>query len=422
MLERLTRPRLSGWIAPLGLSAALVILFVAGPDVTSSLRYERAAVLARAMVAPGRWAPRARRRGPPRLECRRTPAGRVAVRTRIQPARLAARPAGFDSGHRRSGSLLFEPQLEWYVGFSGVLHGCMAAGLVAWLRTSRDPLTMLVTVACCGQARVGASCRRAAVHRGHPEPAGRTPGAHLWRARRPAAALYLDLARRPRHRRYNRRAGRGGAPQEYAARCRWHSSFPARVRNPSACSPSSPRRNPSCSETFAEASDVLGYDLWALCQHGPEADLGATEKTQPAMLAAGVATWRVWRRHGGPRPVAMAGPQPRRIHGAGVLGGRSTSGPPSNSCAIRGQVMQEAVPLGQGAMAAILGLDDADIEAACREAAQGEVVEAGELQFARASRDRRPRDGGGPRDGSGEERAAPSGRRCCRSACRATAA
>ena len=58
--------------------------------------------------------------------------------------------------------------------------------------------------------------------------------------------------------------------------------------------------------TFAEACDVLGYDLWTLCQDGPEADLGATERTQPAMLAAGVATWRVWVDRGGPRPVAMA--------------------------------------------------------------------------------------------------------------------
>ena len=60
-------------------------------------------------------------------------------------------------------------------------------------------------------------------------------------------------------------------------------------------------------QAFGEASAVLGYDLWALCQDGPETELGATERTQPAMLAAGVATWRVWVGHGGPRPVAMAG-------------------------------------------------------------------------------------------------------------------
>jgi len=64
---------------------------------------------------------------------------------------------------------------------------------------------------------------------------------------------------------------------------------------------------PLVTETFAAASEVLGYDLWQLCQNGPEELLGATERTQPAMLAAGVATWRVWRKHGGPLPAAMAG-------------------------------------------------------------------------------------------------------------------
>ena len=126
--------------------------------------------------------------------------------------------------------------------------------------------------------------------------------------------------------------------------------------------------------TFAEASEVLGYDLWALCQGGPEADLGSTERTQPAMLAAGVATWRVWIGRGGPRPVAMAG------HSLGEYTALVCSDAMDFKTAIdvvrfRGQVMQQAVPLGQGAMAAILGLEDADLDAACREAAQGEVVE-----------------------------------------------
>ncbi|MBK7903112.1 MAG: ACP S-malonyltransferase [Proteobacteria bacterium] len=126
--------------------------------------------------------------------------------------------------------------------------------------------------------------------------------------------------------------------------------------------------------TFAEASDVLGYDLWALCQHGPESDLVSTECTQPAMLAAGVATWRVWIGRGGPRPVAMAG------HSLGEYTALVCSDAMDFKTAIdvvrfRGQVMQQAVPVGQGAMAAILGLEDADLDAACREAAQGEVVE-----------------------------------------------
>ena len=126
--------------------------------------------------------------------------------------------------------------------------------------------------------------------------------------------------------------------------------------------------------TFDEASEVLGYDLWALCQNGPETDLGSTERTQPAMLAAGVATWRVWLARGGPRPQAMAG------HSLGEYTALVCSNAMDFKTAIdvvrfRGQVMQQAVPLGQGAMAAILGLDDAELAAACSEAAQGEVVE-----------------------------------------------
>ena len=132
--------------------------------------------------------------------------------------------------------------------------------------------------------------------------------------------------------------------------------------------------DPVVQATFAEASEVLGYDLWELCQAGPEADLGSTERTQPAMLAAGVATWRVWVNRGGPRPVAMAG------HSLGEYTALVCSNAMDFRTAIdvvrfRGQVMQQAVPLGQGAMAAILGLEDADLAAACSEAAQGEVVE-----------------------------------------------
>jgi [acyl-carrier-protein] S-malonyltransferase len=132
---------------------------------------------------------------------------------------------------------------------------------------------------------------------------------------------------------------------------------------------------PVVQETFAEASGVLGYDLWALCQHGPDAELGSTEKTQPAMLAAGVATWRAWLRHGGPRPVAMAG------HSLGEYTALVCSGALEFTAAVdlvrfRGQAMQQAVPLGKGAMAAILGLDDEQVVAACAAAEQGEVVEA----------------------------------------------
>ena len=132
---------------------------------------------------------------------------------------------------------------------------------------------------------------------------------------------------------------------------------------------------PVVEQTFAEASEVLGYDLWRLCQDGPEAELAATEQTQPAMLAAGVATWRVWLAHGGPRPVAMAG------HSLGEYSALVCSNALDFRTAVdlvryRALVMQQAVPKGQGAMAAILGLDDGQVETACREAEQGEVVEA----------------------------------------------
>lgn len=131
---------------------------------------------------------------------------------------------------------------------------------------------------------------------------------------------------------------------------------------------------PLVAETFAEASDALGYDLWKLCQEGPEELLGSTERTQPAMLAAGVATWRVWRKHGGALPSAMAG------HSLGEYSALVAADAIDFRMAaalvqFRGQAMQSAVPAGRGAMAAILGAEDGDVDAACREAAQGEVVQ-----------------------------------------------
>jgi len=127
--------------------------------------------------------------------------------------------------------------------------------------------------------------------------------------------------------------------------------------------------------TFDEASTVLGYDLWALTQAGPEADLNSTERTQPAMLAAGVAVWRVWRALGAPDPAVLAG------HSLGEFTALVAAESLAFSDAIRavqfrGRVMQEAVAAGVRAMAAILGLEDADVEAACTEAAGTEIVEA----------------------------------------------
>jgi len=132
---------------------------------------------------------------------------------------------------------------------------------------------------------------------------------------------------------------------------------------------------PAVRATFAEASAVLGYDLWKLCQSGPEDSLNATERTQPAMLAAGVAVWRAWRAHSGPTPQQMAG------HSLGEFTALVCAGALDFKTAIdvvryRGQAMQSAVPRGEGAMAAILGIEDAEVEAACAAARQGEIVEA----------------------------------------------
>jgi len=127
-------------------------------------------------------------------------------------------------------------------------------------------------------------------------------------------------------------------------------------------------------DTFAEASEVLGYDLWQLCQQGPAERLSETERTQPAMLAAGVAVWRAWQQRGGRPPDMMAG------HSLGEYSALVCAGAIEFKATValvrlRGQAMQRAVPAGTGAMAAILGLDDAVIEAACVESAQGEVVQ-----------------------------------------------
>jgi [acyl-carrier-protein] S-malonyltransferase len=127
-------------------------------------------------------------------------------------------------------------------------------------------------------------------------------------------------------------------------------------------------------ETFREASAVLGYDLWALCLQGPEERLAETERTQPAMLAAGVAAWRAWQRRGGPVPAALAG-HSLGEYSALVAAGALDFGAAVDLVRFRGQAMQRAVPAGTGAMAAILGLDDAVIEAACAEAAEGSVVQ-----------------------------------------------
>jgi [acyl-carrier-protein] S-malonyltransferase len=133
--------------------------------------------------------------------------------------------------------------------------------------------------------------------------------------------------------------------------------------------------SPLIQATFGEASSVLGYDLWQRCQEGPAEALNSTECTQPAMLTAGVATYRLWIERGGPTPTLMAG------HSLGEFTALVAAGALDFKTAVdlvryRGELMQTAVPPGFGAMAAILGLEDLDLEEACREASQGEVVEA----------------------------------------------
>ncbi|MCZ2369359.1 ACP S-malonyltransferase [Vibrio diabolicus] len=126
-------------------------------------------------------------------------------------------------------------------------------------------------------------------------------------------------------------------------------------------------------QTFAEASDALGYDLWALVQNGPAEDLNETFRTQPALLASSVAIWRVWQGLGLEQPANLAG------HSLGEYSALVCAGVIDFKEAIklvelRGKLMQEAVPAGTGAMYAIIGLADDAIAKACEDAAQGEVV------------------------------------------------
>jgi [acyl-carrier-protein] S-malonyltransferase len=126
--------------------------------------------------------------------------------------------------------------------------------------------------------------------------------------------------------------------------------------------------------TFDEASSALGDDLWKMVAEGPAEVLTQTVNTQPVMLTAGIATWRLWLDKGGKKPAVLAG------HSLGEYSALVAAGVIDFKDAVplvrlRAAAMQEAVPVGTGAMAAVLGLDNAGIAAACAEAAQGEVVE-----------------------------------------------
>jgi len=122
---------------------------------------------------------------------------------------------------------------------------------------------------------------------------------------------------------------------------------------------------PEVEATFGEASAVLGYDLWAVCREGPEERLNRTETTQPAMLAAGIATWRCWRAGGGPDPDIMAG-HSLGEYSALVAAGVMDFADAVRTVALRGRLMQEATPEGVGAMAAIIGLDDEIVSGICK--------------------------------------------------------
>lgn len=132
---------------------------------------------------------------------------------------------------------------------------------------------------------------------------------------------------------------------------------------------------PVIQRTFAEASAVLGYDLWDLVQNGSQEDINLTERTQPLLLTASVALWRLWQEQGGATPALMAG------HSLGEWSALVCAGVVDFADAVklvqqRGAFMQQAVPAGEGAMAAIIGLDDDPIVAACAQASDLGVVSA----------------------------------------------
>ncbi len=135
-------------------------------------------------------------------------------------------------------------------------------------------------------------------------------------------------------------------------------------------------KTPLIEACFAEASAVLGYDLWQLTQAGPQEQLNKTQYTQPALLAAGVALWRLWcQKYPEYQPLVMAG------HSLGEYTALVCANSLDFKTAVkmvadRGRFMQEAVPQGKGAMAAILGLSDEEVQLLCREASEGDIVSA----------------------------------------------
>ena len=155
--------------------------------------------------------------------------------------------------------------------------------------------------------------------------------------------------------------------------------------------------HPRVRERFAEASETLGFDLAAIVSDGPAAQLNKTEVTQPALLTASFALFELWTEHGGPLPTVAAG------HSLGEYSALAAAGVLDFSAAVRlvherGKLMQEAVPLGEGAMAAVIGLDDEQVEECCADApgqvtpanynAPGQVVIAGAVAAVAAAGER----------------------------------
>lgn len=133
-------------------------------------------------------------------------------------------------------------------------------------------------------------------------------------------------------------------------------------------------QNPIVHDTFAQASAVLGYDLWRLTEAGPEEQLNQTEYAQPALLTAGYAVWQVWQQKGGALPSYLAG------HSLGeytalVCAEALSFEDGVKLVAERGRIMQEAVPVGKGAMVALVGLNEEKVLSICKEAAQGQILE-----------------------------------------------
>ena len=153
---------------------------------------------------------------------------------------------------------------------------------------------------------------------------------------------------------------------------------------------------PAVKQTFQEASGALGLDIWALCQEGPQDALNQTENTQPLLLTAGVALWRLWEQSGGPRPNLLAG------HSLGEYTALTCAGVINLGDAVRlvrtrGQLMQQAVAEGEGKMAAVLGLDDDQDQDGQQGQRHGRAQpEADPLEAGRipASSQARPRRGG----------------------------